>query len=136
MVETADSSVIAQLGWPDMRLPILYTLSWPERQLVQARERRGGWALPRGLVALCPFSLFLAGWARPCGVWGPSLRVCVCVLSARVRSPGQDLAAPRLCEDGQPHLPHPGQGAGPEPPGHALPSLGRRPHACHNETSA
>jgi 1-deoxy-D-xylulose-5-phosphate reductoisomerase len=34
MVETADSSVIAQLGWPDMRLPILYTLSWPERQLV------------------------------------------------------------------------------------------------------
>ena len=31
MVETADSSVLAQLGWPDMRLPILYTLSWPER---------------------------------------------------------------------------------------------------------
>merc|ERR1712176_130805 len=30
-VETADSSVIAQLGWPDMRLPILYSLSWPER---------------------------------------------------------------------------------------------------------
>ena len=21
----------AQLGWPDMRLPILYTMSWPER---------------------------------------------------------------------------------------------------------
>jgi 1-deoxy-D-xylulose-5-phosphate reductoisomerase len=35
MVETADSSIIAQLGWPDMRLPILYTMSWPERQLVQ-----------------------------------------------------------------------------------------------------
>ncbi|KAB2054936.1 hypothetical protein ES319_A11G001300v1 [Gossypium barbadense] len=31
MVETQDSSVLAQLGWPDMRLPILYTLSWPER---------------------------------------------------------------------------------------------------------
>ena len=27
MVETADSSVLAQLGWPDMRLPILYTMS-------------------------------------------------------------------------------------------------------------
>lgn len=26
-----DSSVSAQLGWPDMRLPILYTMSWPER---------------------------------------------------------------------------------------------------------
>eukprot|EP00210_Caulerpa_lentillifera_P005673 g5425.t1 len=33
MVETADSSVLAQLGWPDMRLPILYTLSWPRRIL-------------------------------------------------------------------------------------------------------
>ena len=36
MVETADSSVLAQLGWPDMRLPILYTMSWPER--VQCSE--------------------------------------------------------------------------------------------------
>lgn len=26
-----DSSVLGQLGWPDMRLPILYTLSWPDR---------------------------------------------------------------------------------------------------------
>ncbi|PWA81903.1 1-deoxy-d-xylulose-5-phosphate reductoisomerase 1 [Artemisia annua] len=31
MVETQDSSVIAQLGWPDMRIPLLYTLSWPDR---------------------------------------------------------------------------------------------------------
>jgi 1-deoxy-D-xylulose-5-phosphate reductoisomerase len=31
MVELSDSSVLAQLGWPDMRLPILYCLSWPER---------------------------------------------------------------------------------------------------------
>jgi hypothetical protein len=27
----ACSSVLAQLGWPDMRLPIMYTMSWPER---------------------------------------------------------------------------------------------------------
>ena len=26
-----DSSVLAQLGWPDMRLPIAYTITWPER---------------------------------------------------------------------------------------------------------
>ncbi|KAK9669443.1 hypothetical protein RND81_13G130500 [Saponaria officinalis] len=31
MIETQDSSVLAQLGWPDMRIPILYTMSWPER---------------------------------------------------------------------------------------------------------
>ncbi|KAF7825848.1 1-deoxy-D-xylulose 5-phosphate reductoisomerase, chloroplastic-like [Senna tora] len=31
LIETQDSSVIAQLGVPDMRVPLLYTLSWPER---------------------------------------------------------------------------------------------------------
>lgn len=31
MVETQDSSVIAQLGLPDMRIPLLYTLAWPDR---------------------------------------------------------------------------------------------------------
>ena len=31
LVELQDTSVLAQLGWPDMRLPILYALSWPER---------------------------------------------------------------------------------------------------------
>ena len=30
-IETSDTSVIAQLGWPDMRLPILYSMSWPHR---------------------------------------------------------------------------------------------------------
>ena len=31
MIELADSSVLAQLGWPDMKLPILYCMSWPHR---------------------------------------------------------------------------------------------------------
>ena len=31
MIELDDSSVLAQLGWPDMKLPILYAMSWPER---------------------------------------------------------------------------------------------------------
>ncbi|XAR50178.1 1-deoxy-D-xylulose-5-phosphate reductoisomerase [Bertholletia excelsa] len=31
LIETQDSSVIAQLGVPDMRVPLLYTLSWPDR---------------------------------------------------------------------------------------------------------
>lgn len=30
-MEAQDTSVIAQLGWPDMRLPLLYSLSWPHR---------------------------------------------------------------------------------------------------------
>lgn len=31
LIETQDTSMLAQLGWPDMRLPLLYALSWPER---------------------------------------------------------------------------------------------------------
>ncbi|CAN8076654.1 unnamed protein product [Agarophyton chilense] len=31
LVEFEDSSVLAQLGWPDMRLPLLYAISWPHR---------------------------------------------------------------------------------------------------------
>lgn len=31
LIELQDSSVLAQLGWPDMRLPLLYALSWPDR---------------------------------------------------------------------------------------------------------
>lgn len=31
LVEFTDGSVIAQLGWPDMKLPIQYALSFPER---------------------------------------------------------------------------------------------------------
>jgi 1-deoxy-D-xylulose-5-phosphate reductoisomerase len=31
LIELQDSSVLAQLGWADMRLPLLYAVSWPER---------------------------------------------------------------------------------------------------------
>ena len=31
LIELQDTSVLAQLGWPDMRLHLLYALSWPER---------------------------------------------------------------------------------------------------------
>lgn len=31
MVEFNDMSVLAQMGWPDMRLPLLYSISWPHR---------------------------------------------------------------------------------------------------------
>jgi 1-deoxy-D-xylulose-5-phosphate reductoisomerase len=31
LIEVQDTSILAQLGWPDMRLPLLYALSWPDR---------------------------------------------------------------------------------------------------------
>lgn len=31
LIELQDTSMLAQLGWPDMRLPLLYAMSWPER---------------------------------------------------------------------------------------------------------
>ena len=42
LVEFSDSSFIAQLGLPDMRLPIQYALTYPER-LDGARCRRCRW---------------------------------------------------------------------------------------------
>jgi len=37
MVEFIDSSLIAQLSWPDMRIPILYSLSYPERIFFESK---------------------------------------------------------------------------------------------------
>jgi len=39
MVEYVDSSVIAQLGTPDMRVPIQYALTYPERLPLQSSSR-------------------------------------------------------------------------------------------------
>ncbi len=38
LVEFIDGSVVAQLSPPDMRLPIQYALTWPERRLSPARK--------------------------------------------------------------------------------------------------
>ena len=38
MVEYVDGSVLAQLGSPDMRIPIAYALAWPERMETPAQR--------------------------------------------------------------------------------------------------
>jgi 1-deoxy-D-xylulose-5-phosphate reductoisomerase len=38
MVEFIDGSILAQLGSPDMRIPIAYALAWPERIATPARR--------------------------------------------------------------------------------------------------
>src|ERR1700754_3037969 len=38
MVEYEDGSVLAQMGSPDMRTPIGYTLAWPERMATPAQK--------------------------------------------------------------------------------------------------
>jgi 1-deoxy-D-xylulose-5-phosphate reductoisomerase len=38
MVEYADGSTLAQMGTPDMRIPIGYTLAWPERMATPAAK--------------------------------------------------------------------------------------------------
>jgi 1-deoxy-D-xylulose-5-phosphate reductoisomerase len=38
MVEFIDGSVLAQLGSPDMRIPIAYALAWPERMVTPAQR--------------------------------------------------------------------------------------------------
>lgn len=47
MVEFIDSSVIAQLSMPDMRLPITYALFWPDR--VESDFGRMDWKQPQSL---------------------------------------------------------------------------------------
>ena len=39
MVQFSDNSILAQLGVPDMRIPIQYALTWPERVPGPAPER-------------------------------------------------------------------------------------------------
>jgi len=38
LVEYVDGSVLAQLGWPDMRTPIAYALAYPERIETKCRS--------------------------------------------------------------------------------------------------
>ena len=38
LVEFVDGSVLAQLGSPDMRIPIAYALAWPERMATPAQR--------------------------------------------------------------------------------------------------
>ena len=38
MVEFVDGSVLAQLGSPDMRIPIAFALAWPERMTTPAQR--------------------------------------------------------------------------------------------------
>ena len=38
LVEYIDGSVLAQLGSPDMRVPIAYALAWPERMATPAQR--------------------------------------------------------------------------------------------------
>lgn len=39
MVEFQDSSILAQMGWPDMRLPLLYAVAWPHRVYMPSFEQ-------------------------------------------------------------------------------------------------
>lgn len=43
MVQYRDTSVVAQLGTPDMRVPIAYGLAWPDR----ITSGPGRWISPR-----------------------------------------------------------------------------------------
>jgi 1-deoxy-D-xylulose-5-phosphate reductoisomerase len=45
MVEFADTSVIAQLGLPDMKVPIQYALSFPERLELNGTKRLNLWEM-------------------------------------------------------------------------------------------
>ena len=68
-VEFADGAVIAQLGVPDMRVPIHYAMSWPER-------------LPTGSKRLDLFEIAQLTFERPDPERFPALRLAVECLNA------------------------------------------------------
>ena len=68
LVHFSDGSVIAQLGAPDMRIPIAHTLAWPERLATHA---------PRlDLAAAATWSLWrrTTGSSQPCAWRGRPCR--------------------------------------------------------------
>ena len=60
LVEYCDNAMLAQLGAPDMRLPIQYALTWP-RRVPAVRP-------PPGSVALRPLTFGTPTWT-PSAVW-------------------------------------------------------------------
>ena len=74
LVEYFDGSVLAQLGSPDMRIPIAYTLAWPERMETPCQRldlvRIGTLAFEAPDIARFPAlalarAALVAGGARP-----------------------------------------------------------------------
>ena len=62
LVEFVDGSVLAQLGSPDMRIPIAYALAWPERMATPAQR------LDLAAIARLDFEApDLERVSRPCG---------------------------------------------------------------------
>jgi 1-deoxy-D-xylulose-5-phosphate reductoisomerase len=102
MVEFCDGSIIAQLGVTDMRLPIQYAFSYPERwqtpisRLDAALERGGAWPVVLNAANEMAVEAFLAG-----GITFPMIPVVIeRALSAADKhtSPPQSLADVRASD--------------------------------------
>jgi len=107
MVEYVDGSVLAQLGPPDMRLPIQYALTWPERvpsagfSLDWSRIKQLEFAAPRPKNFPC---LDLArqairrGGAAPCALNAADEVAVAAFLAGRVPFPGIARIVERVLE--------------------------------------
>jgi len=119
MVEYIDGSILAQLGSPDMRIPIAYALAWPERMATPAQRldltaiARLDFAAPD--VARFPAlrlarEALEAGGAAPIVLNAANEVAVACFLAGAIRFPDiaasveealhqSDFAAPRSIED-------------------------------------
>ncbi|HUJ40111.1 MAG TPA: 1-deoxy-D-xylulose-5-phosphate reductoisomerase [Candidatus Acidoferrales bacterium] len=107
MVEYVDGSVLAQLGPPDMRLPIQYALTWPERMpaagfsLDWSRIERLEFAAPSARKFPC---LALAreamrrGGAAPCALNAADEMAVAAFLAGRIAFPGIARVVERVLE--------------------------------------
>jgi 1-deoxy-D-xylulose-5-phosphate reductoisomerase len=116
MVEYRDGSLIAQLGIPDMRIPIGYALAWPERLPLPlprlSRQRMDGWTFEAPDTRRFPALALAYGAAREGGTAPAALNAAneVAVhafLDGRIRF--TDIV--RVVEDAAARVPSPGKGA-------------------------
>ena len=107
MVEYVDGSVLAQLGPPDMRLPIQYALTYPER--VASSEYSLDWSRIERLEFARPSTkrfpcLALArqalrqGGAAPCALNAADETAVAAFLDSRIRFPGIVRVVERVLE--------------------------------------
>ena len=107
MVEFVDGSIVAQLGPPDMRLPIQYALTYPERvasngyQLDWMRLRRLDFAKPSTRRFPClrlARKALAAGGALPCALNAADEVAVAAFLEGRLRFPGIARVIERVLE--------------------------------------
>jgi hypothetical protein len=99
LVSYDDGSVLAQLGMPDMRTPISYALSWPDRMPLPGMERLDLAKIGRLDFMVLPTCSAFRRWGREGGGFRRGRRANCAERSERGRGGGLFAAPDRILDD-------------------------------------